>query len=248
MKPLYQHIITGICAIIVIAYMVFGIRMSRHAVPQPKCQHMQVRILDDEQRQYVTSIELAQLIQSKGLNPVGKLRNAIQLQPIEKMVYQHDMVRSAECYRTMEGDVVVDITQRVPLLHVVTEAENYFVDTDLKIMPPRASVNTPVLVATGHVSKRMASNEISQFARWLQQNAFWQSRIQRVEVKSPKMVHLIQRESRAEIILGDWQDYERKLNKLRHWYEADTALHQNQYPQVDLRFRNQVIGIKNSTR
>jgi len=245
MTPLYKHIIASVCALLIIAYMVFGLWMSCHTVPDAVCKHLNVRILDEQNRQYVSSNEIAQLITNNGANPVGKTGSHIALQPMENMVRQHSMVRTAECYKSEGGDVCVLLTQRVPLVRVVTSAESYFVDTDRKIMPVRESVKTPVLVATGNLSRRMAANEVSDFAQWLQHDRFWRKYIGRVHVINPKMVHLRQSNGRAEIILGDWNGYENKLNKLRRWYEADTLIHQEQYQQVDLRFHGQVVGIKN---
>jgi len=219
--------------------------MSREAMAVPVCKQCHVRILDGDKRQYVGYQELIQQIQSKGLYPVGKSSHQVRLQSIEDVIRAHDMVRTAECYKNLNGDVTIALTQREPVVRVLTEAETYFVDTDRKLMPVRASVTTPVLMATGQVSHRMAQQELSAFALWLERDVYWRKHIARVRVGAPHNVHLIQTDGQAEIILGDWQGYEKKLNKLRHWYEADTLIHQNQYPQVDLRFHGQVIGIRN---
>lgn len=246
MKPIWKHIIASICALATIAYMVFGLWMSRKTAVVPVCRQCQVHVLDEQQRQYVGYGELMQLLQNKGLYPVGKPLNRVALQPIEELIRRHPMVRTAECYKTVDGNVSISLTQRQPVVRVVTAAETYFVDTDHKLMPVRESVTTPVLVATGAVSHRMAQEELTDFALWLRQDKYWRRYIDRVEVQNPKMVHLKQIDQRATILLGDWQGYEKKLSKLRHWYEADTLIHQNQYQQVDLRFHNQVIGITDS--
>jgi len=244
MKPIWKHIIACVFALATIAYMVFGLWMSRRTIAEPVCKQCHVRILDGDKRQYVGYQELIQLIQSKGIYPVGKSCHQVRLQPIEDVIRGHSMVRRAECYRNLNGDVTIALTQREPVVRILTEAETYFVDTDRKLMPVRASVTTPVLMATGQVSHRMAQQELSAFALWLEHDIYWRKRIARVQVQSPHNVHLIQTDGQAEIILGDWQGYEKKLNKLRRWYEADTSIHQSQYPQVDLRFHGQVVGIK----
>jgi len=245
MKPLYKHIILSFIALLVISYFVFSLWMSYHTMATPVCQHLYFRILDADQRQYVSTSELTQLVNQQHLYPVGQPSTQIALQPLEDLIRQHSMVRQAQCYKAIDGSVIITLTQRQPLLRVLTPCETYFIDTDRKIMPVRPSVTTPVLIATGEVSRRMAQHELSDFALWLQHTPYWNQRILRAEIHSPKMVHLIQDQGQAEIILGDWQHYQTKLSKLRHWYEADTLIHQNTYPTVDLRFHNQVIGIKN---
>jgi len=246
MKPIWKHIAASFFALAIIAYMVFGLWMSRHTLPSPVCEHLYVRVLDADQRQYVSASELTQLVHQHNLYPVGKTKHCIALQPIENLICEHSMVRQAECYKTIQGAVIISLTQRQPVVRVLTEAETYFVDSDHKIMPVRPSVTTPMLMATGHVSRRMAQQELSEFALWLQQDSYWCDRIARVEVINPHMVHLIQANGQASIILGDWKDYERKLTKLRHWYEKGKDLNLEQYQQVDLRFHNQVIGLKSN--
>jgi len=236
--------IFSVCALLVIGYMVFGMWMSRHTMPARVCQHLTIKILDEQQRQYVSSAEIKNMILGRRLNPMGKPQPRIALQPIEDVVLTHSMVRQAECYKTIDGDVVVAMTQRIPLVRVVTAGETYFVDTDRKFMPIRPSVKTKVLIATGSVSERMATHELSEFALWLRKDPYWRQYIGRVHVMGPRMIHLRQVDGRAEIILGDWSGYEHKLKKLQHWYENGEKIDFQQYQLVDLRFHGQVIGIK----
>jgi len=244
MKPIYKHIIACVCALLVIAYMVFGVWMSHLMVAKPKCEHLAVQIDDYSQRQYVNSAELRTLIINKGLNPENKPASQVSLQKIEQTVANHKMVRSAECYRTIYGDVVVHVNQRVPLFHVLTEYETYQIDTDCEMMPPTTPLDVPFVVM-GEVSHRMAQHEIYDFALWLKKDAYWNDKITGVVVHSPKMVELTDRSHGTKILLGEWQGFERKLRKLQHFFQADTMLHQNQYPQVDLRYKGQVVGIRN---
>jgi len=245
MKPIWKHIIAAICALLVIAYMVFGLWMSHHSCSNSQYGQLDVLIEDQEMRQYVTALEIKNLIRQNNMDPSGKSKQSMSLQQIEKLVRCHSMVRTAECYKTVQGDVCVRLNQRVPLVKIVTGAESYFVDTVRKLMPVLESVKTPVLLVTGEVGRRMATHEITEFSEWLQDHSYWQQRISRVHVCNPKMVYLIQKDARATIILGDWKDTEQKLAKLRRWYEADPNLHIEQYQMADVRFDGQVVGIKN---
>jgi len=240
-KPAWKHIIASACALLIVAYMVFALKMSGIYMPQPVCKHLIITIGDSENRQLVNCEQLRHLIASKGLNPIGKSTEAIALQTIENMVKQHEMVRDVECYHTMGGDVVVRVQQRVPLVYVQTQYENYTIDTDRKIMPP--VMQNASLLVTGNVSHRMAQNELYDFALWLQQHPYWYGHISRVEVVSPHMVELTDQRHHAAIVLGDWRGYDKKLNKLQHFYELGQQLDLEKYQKVDVRFRGQVIGV-----
>jgi len=224
--------------------MVFGVYMSHYETPVHTCSYLQVQIMDQAERQYVTDAEIKQLVLARGLSPISKPSNKIALQAIEDMMRQHPMIRTAECYETMQGDVCIRLTQRVPLVRIMTGAETYFIDTDRRVMPVRESVKAPVLIVTGAVNKRMAAHEISDFAEWLQKDPYWKPRVVRAEVHNYKMVYVIQRQEGARILLGDFVGAAQKMNKLQHWYEAGKSLDLSQYAEVDLRFHGQVIGIR----
>ncbi len=244
MKSYWRHIIAAACAVPVIGYAVFGITMARHHVQEPTCQRLAIQITDLEQRRYMDENELVSLLKKNNQYPVGAYMARVPAQRIEETLKHHPMVRTCECYKTSDGVVHVNLTQRVPLVRIVTAGESYFIDTDRKRMPIRATVTTPVLPITGDVSPRRAAGELSDFAEWLQKQPYWSGRIARLHVSNPKMIHLIQSDSLATIVMGEMNDYTAKLGKLQHWYEAGKTLDLNQYTSLDVRYKGQVIGIK----
>lgn len=242
MKPIWKYTILLSLALLIVVLMVLGLRQSRRAVATPVCEHLVVQIQDIDQRQLVNEAEIKQLLANKGLSPEGKKVSQIELCAIEHLVKCHAMVRQAECFHTIQGDVVVRINQRIPLFHVLTACETYYIDTDRKMMPPHENISTPFM-AIGQVSHRMAREELYDFAMWLQQHPYWDGQISGVDVVSPKCVELVHRGHNADIILGEWRGFDRKLNKLQHWYEAGKDLDLEKYTKVDVRYRGQVIGI-----
>ncbi len=226
------------------AYMVFGIIMGQQNTPVTVCPKLQIDILDIDERQYLTEDELKDQLWLKNLYPVKQKLTDISLQSIEDLALKHPMVRTAECYTTCDGAVHIDLTQRIPLLRVVAQDGQYYIDTDRKKMPVRPSIKTPVLIATGNVGPRMAANELSDFAEWLQESDYWHQRISYVKVTNPKSIQVMQRDSAATILLGDMNNYQPKLNKLQKWYQGIQGVDINIYRQLDVRYKGQVIGIK----
>lgn len=248
MKAIWKHIICSLCALIIIAYMVFGVIMGQRNTPVTVCPKLQIDILDMDERLYLTTDELIDQLWLANLHPVKKPLAAISTQAIENMTLRHPMVRTAECYKTCDGVVHIDLTQRVPLLRVVTQDGQYYIDTDRKKMPVRPSITTPVLIATGNVGPRMAANELSDFAEWLQESDYWHQRIGFVKVANPKSIQIIQRDSAATILLGEISNYQPKLNKLQKWYQHIQGVDIQTYQQLDVRYKGQVIGIKGNTK
>jgi len=228
-------------AAIVIAAVVFGYRMRPTASTCPALEYI---IEDQDERMYFTTAELDHMLRTEKIYPVGRTLDIGLLHRIEKAVQQHPMVRTAECYTTPRNVVRIRITQRVPLLMVAMPNEAYFIDTDRKVMPVRASVKDQVLVVTGAVGTQMASQPLADFALWLQDEPYWRARIHRMHVRTPQMIYVhLRGETQPRVLLGTIKRYEQKLKKLRSFYDNGAeALKGKNYIELDLRFKGQVIG------
>ena len=224
---------------------VYGYRSRPTDAP---CKALEYVIEDSAERMYLTENELTALLQAEDIYPVGRTLNTVSLHRIERAVARHPMVRTAECYLTPRHVVKVRLTQRVPVLRVQTALDNYFIDTDRKVMQARAAIRDRVLLVTGTVGVQIASGVLTDFALWLQDEEYWTERIHHVQVASPQMVYLYLKDESGRmreesIVLGPMRDYERKLNKLRVFLQNSAPeIQQKHYTELDLRFKGQVVG------
>lgn len=207
------------------------------------CQRLEILLCDSAQHQFVSVDELQRTLQRRALLPVGKRWDEVSCQEIEQCLLQHDMIRTAECYKTSTGDVCVRLTQRVPMLYVTTAEGSYYVDTDRRVMPVRSSIEVSVPIFKGNVSQRAATEEYFDFVCWLQDDSYWSQRITQVHVRNPKQHVLKQRHVVGDILLGDLQGYEQKMERLRKLYvKGFDKIGYKSYKEYDLRYQGQVVG------
>ena len=236
-------ILVWLTGLLVVGYLVgMGLWSSRRTNKE-LCPGMEITITDLNERQYVTEQDLAKMLQQKGLYPVGKTVATISTEDIERAVISHPMVRQAECYKTQAGTVCIRLTQRIPVLRVVSGDDSYFVDIDRTRMPIQESVTTPVLLMEGNIGERMARNELADLAIWIKDNPYWIEKIASVYVVNPKMVYLIQKPDGTHLILGEVSGFRRKLGKLRTLYDKGfEQIGWRTYKEIDLRYTGQVVG------
>lgn len=207
------------------------------------CQRLEILLCDSAQHQFVSVDELQRTLQRRALLPMGKRWDEVSCQEIEQCLLQHDMIRTAECYKTSTGDVCVRLTQRVPMLYVTTAEGSYYVDTDRRVMPVRSSIEVSVPIFKGNVSQRAATEEYFDFVCWLQDDSYWSQRITQVHVRNPKQHVLKQRHVEGDILLGDLQGYEQKMERLRKLYvKGFDKIGYKSYKEYDLRYQGQVVG------
>ena len=235
----------AIALTLMVLAVVYGYRSRPTDAP---CKAIEYIIEDSAERMYLTESELSSLLQSEDIYPVGRTLNTVSLHRIERAIARHPMVRTAECYLTPRHVVKVRLTQRVPVLRVQTAMDNYFIDTDRKVMQARAGIRDRVLVATGTIGVQIASGALTDFAFWLQDEEYWFDRIHHIQVASPQMMYLYLKDENGKmrderIILGPMKGYEQKLNKLRVFLQNSAPeIQQKHYTELDLRFKGQVVG------
>jgi len=245
---------SGIGIAVMAAMMIAAVWYGYYSRPTDKpCAAIEFIIEDSDKRLYLSEQELTGLLRTEEIYPVGKQVSAVSLHRIERAVLRHPMVRTAECYLTPRQVVKVRLTQRVPLLMVAVPGEAYFIDTDRRVMPIRASVRDRVPVVTGAVGVQTAATSLADFAEWLRHDAYWSERIHQLHVQSPQMIILKVEQGKGNtehgkwnverVVLGPIRGYARKLNKLRTFLEnSPREVREKPYRELDIRFHGQVIG------
>ena len=153
----------------------------------------------------------------------------------------------AEVYKTINGDIKVEIKQRIPILRIFTDSLSYYIDEYGIIMPLPNKYRPRVLPANGfikHRSKLIA--DLYELAKFIHKNEFWKAQIQQIFVKKDGDIILIPRVGAQHIILGSINNLEKKFMKLMALYEYGFKIKDwNQYTDINLKYKNQVVCIKN---
>ena len=241
MNKIKSILLSVVAAIAVIAVFVGGTVCSQQ-VDSSLCSQVDVVVVDSLDRQYVDADELVSYLKSKKAYGIGSAMSSINCHAIEELLLQHPMVRTANCYKTPFGGLRIRVSQRVPMLCVKTSDDIYLVDTDRKRMPCRTGMEQGLMRLSGAVSQRAALDEYYDFVLWLQQNDYWSSRIKRLHVHNTRHIILMQNDYDANILLGQLDGYQEKLERLQKLYTNGFDI--LGYPpcrELDLRFTGQVV-------
>ena len=112
-------------------------------------------------------------------------------------------------------------------------------------MPVSKHYSAFVPIATGAISEKFAKNELYDFALFLKRNEFWNAQIEQINVDYHNEIELIPRVGDHIILLGRFDNYEYKLNKLLSIYKSDFGNSGwNCYKQINLKYDNQVVCTK----
>jgi cell division protein FtsQ len=184
----------------------------------------------------------------------------------QRFMTQH-VIKKISIYKTTNGDLNVNITQRKPMVRVINKHnQGYYIDSDGQLLPLSRNYTSHVLIMNGNISEPFeiapnvrimdwATNEDSaqpplicklyELARYITDDPFWNAQITQVYVEGPDNIELIPRIGSHTVQFGSADDLETKFTKLKLFYErALPAEGWNKYKLINLKYKNQIVCTK----
>lgn len=232
-------------ALIIIGYIIYAVIFLNPEVGNVTCKDLKIEIVDTLDRHFISNKDVTLIIKNAGLSPIGKNMKEIDIEKIEQKIQENKLIKRAECYKTTNGTLKIDIYQKIPIFRVISRNESYFIDDEGGIMPSTGSLSAYLPVATGYIEKEYAKTKLYDFALFLHNNKFWNSQIEQIYINSNGDVELIPRVGNHQIILGKIDDYKENLEKLKLFYEKGlNTVGWNRYSVINLKYKNQVVCTK----
>lgn len=225
--------------ILVVGAMVFSFRHHQ----DPTCERVVFSIVDKYHLGVIDEQHLCAFLKRKGLFPQEKVYSNINCYTIETALRDAEvMIRSVECYKTTNNEVVINILVREPLMEVFSEHTKYLVDNERQIIPYRVIDNMDIIHIRGKVDDDFATGTLFDFVRWINTDTYWQHKVHTIKVLSGQQVEFYLKVLPAKILLGDLTNFMSPMKKLQTLLaERDTTEELRNYNEIDLRFHSQVI-------
>ena len=177
----------------------------------------------------------------------GPLRNLpeekVVLNTIESVLRANDMVKDAQVYLTVDGELNTKITQRQPIGRVAGEDSFYLDDEGLKMpLSPYHSARVPII--TGKITGETLEDAYV-ILKYINQDPFLSKNVIGIHIEGESDFRLKFRLEHFVVRLGDTTDLERKFQNFKAFYSK--AIQENtlmSYEVVSLEFENQVVCTK----
>lgn len=225
---------------------VFTILFFRKDHSKEICRGLKVDIKNVVDKAFVTQNQIEYLLTTRHVNPTGKEMSKISTYKLEKIIEELETVSCAECYKSTQNNIKIIIHQRVPTLRVISNnGDNFFIDKERKILRNSLQCVAYTLVATGNISRRMATHELYDMALEIKKDPFWEAQIQQICVNSKNKILLIPRVGNQKIYIGDMKNIARKLDRLKRFYSTVIKeIGWEKYSEINVAIPNQIICTK----
>lgn len=243
---MFKKILKIIFSIAILVGVIYCTSIAKAYQKERICNDVSIEIKNTSLGEYINIKDIESLLQRKKIYPKDKKLADISTFELELEIKKHPLVDNVVCYKTPSSKIGIDIYQKIPMIKIyTTKGEQFYIDSKGSIMPSGTRSKQPLIIASGNISKEFAQQDLYQFGLFLNKNSFWNSQIEQVYVVSSKEIELYPRVGNHVIYLGDFTDAEKKLERLKVFY--DKVLNNvgwNKYNRINIELSNQIICTK----
>ncbi len=233
-----------------------------------QCRSFIVKIHEATEIRFVDSADVAKQVHQKIGQLNGLPMNAVPLKRIEELINTIYFVETSRVYRTIDGHVIADITQREPVARVINSMnESYYIDKNGRLMRTSHRYTARVPVVSGLVNTRYSPNfdirELLEYSEeellpsqitmiqlfslldYIKNDDFLSAWVDQIYVTRSGEFELVPRNGLHTIEIGDAGDLEMKFSKLIKFYKNGlTQVGWGHYKRINLKYKNQVVCSK----
>lgn len=220
------------------------------------CKAVKVYIPGSEY--FIDKQEIDHILQSGNYQLVGLRMDHINMHDLENKLKANPFIEYAKVYGDMDGVLVLEISQRQPILRMLNKFDqDFYVDKNGLKVPLSPNFTARVLAVNGYIEEPFGGKVdslISQIAKdvyktvdYIRQDELWSAQIAQVYVNVDKEIELIPRVGSQRILLGNADSLDVKFRNLLGFYkQALPKTGWEAYKTINIKYTNQVIGIKNT--
>ena len=170
-------------------------------------------------------------------------KDAIDLRNMEFLLESNDMIKSAQVYLTVNGEVRAKVEQKRPIARV-SYGDVFYIDEDGFRMPLSSQHSARVPLVYGIVGEADLET-VYKVALMVYNDSFLKTYVTEIHQNENKEISLKLRLLDFEVLVGTLYNLEIKLQNLKAFYQKakkDKML--DVYKSVNLQFENQVVCTK----
>ncbi len=220
----------------------FLFAFSNHRNSNRKVSKPDIRFLG-ENKLFITESTVSKLLIQNQQPVAERPKEIIDLNELETALNSNAMIKKAEVFISVNGELSAEIEQKRPIARVSTNV-SYYIDDEGSYMPLSSNYAARVPLVTGNVKKNNLET-VFQFAKVVDEDEFLKKHVVEIRQNDDNTLDFKIRKSDFTVHLGTLKMLSKKVNNFKAFYQKafkDKIL--DNYKLVNLKFDKQVICTK----
>ncbi|HEY9195004.1 MAG TPA: cell division protein FtsQ [Mucilaginibacter sp.] len=254
-KLIWKRLLTGFAWVICLGGLVVLMGFIETKKASVVCTAVKVSIPGSQY--FIDKQEVDQILQTTSHSLIGRRMEGINIQELENKLRANPFIEFAKVYTEMDGVLRVEVSQRQPILRIMNHYDmDFYIDQHGLKIPLSPNFTARVLVANGYIDE-LFSNRVdslhTQLARdlyktadFIRRDSLWDAQVAQIYVNTAREIELIPRVGTQRILIGNADSLGIKFRNLKAFYkEVIPQVGWDKYRMINIKYTNQVIGIKN---
>ena len=254
-KRIWRYVLFSFIWVVSLAGLV--VLMSFIGVKKSTMTCKKVQVLIPGSQYFIDKQEVDNILGLNNNSLVGKRLETINLHGLEKRLKANPFIAAAKVYADMDGVIVVEISQRQPMMRMINlNGQNFYIDEHGLKIPVSENFTARVVVANGFIDEAFLNRidtlhtaiakDVFKTADFIRKDSLWAAQIGQIYVNEQHEIELIPRVGNQRILLGSADSLDVKFKNLLAFYkQALPMVGWDAYKAINIKYSNQVIGIKN---
>jgi len=256
-KSIWRHILIGFAWVTVLSGIV--VLMSFIEVKKGEVVCKDVKVYIPGNQYFIDKDEVDNILHVKSNALIGHKLEDINIHDLENKLKANPFIEFAKVYADMDGVIQVEISQRQPIMRVVNRFDqDFYIDQHGLKIPLSQNFTAKVLVASGNIDELFSNRvdslhtdmarDLFKTADFIRRDSLWSAQIVQVYVNDQHEMELIPRVGNQRILLGNADSLKTKFDNLLVFYkQALPKVGEDAYKIINIKYANQVIGVKRET-
>lgn len=226
--------------VLVVLMMIFLYSFSSKRNSERKINKIEIKFESNENMFLTHQMVNNLLIQNLG-DASRIQKDKVDLNTLENELNHHEMIEKAEVFSTIDGFLNTRITQKTPILRVISDNDSYYLDKkgDRISLSTNFSARVPLVV--GEISKEKRKPYLNLFNEIIKDD-FLSKNITGAQIMPSGNVVLTNRSFDYKIAFGKPINVQKKLRNYKAFFHhaiKDTLI--KEYKEINLMFTQQVV-------
>lgn len=220
----------------------FLFAFSNHRNKTRKVSEPNIKFLG-ENKLFISEANVSKLL-IVNQEPVSKLpKEIIDLNELEFALNSNPMIKEAQVFMSVNGELSAEVEQKRPIARVNTNA-SYYIDDEGSFMPLSYNYAARVPLVTGNIDRNDLET-VFKFAKAVDEDDFLKKYVVEIRQNADDTIDFKIRKSDFTVHVGTLKQLKKKINNFKAFYQKalkDQVL--DNYVLVNLKFDKQVICTK----
>lgn len=249
------NIVKAVFALLLLAFLAFATVERLDSV----VDDVSIKIISrEDNKKLISEEEIRTMLKERIGYDISIANNAqLDLMMLEKYLQQDNRIKKADIYLDKRNRVRIVISQKEPIVRIEDNAGgDFYLDYEGARIPLIKNQIVRVPIVTGHINKYQPDykeddnhnlNMVLRMAQKVSEDEFLSALVEQIHIDDSDEIVLIPKMGRTKILLGQIDDLDEKVYKLKTYYRKGIKhIGIDKFDELNIKYEGQILGVTNT--